>query len=1286
MIGSPRGRCRVFRGCRNQSRRGRPPGRQAWVEPLEGRIAPATLTLAGGDLTYEAAFGEANILTVDLVNVNGADFVRFREDGVGLTITPSGTGLVADAPNLVRAPLSGLTSIAISTQPVPDPNNPGDPDLVDDSIRLVLENTMPAAISIDAGPSTGDSLTIQGTPGDDSFSAVPSWSSGGARIVELSHASTTVQIGDVEHLTFDIAQAGQDLVQLDRYVAGLDRPGAFQILGGGAGSDSLQITGEGNLPQTVNLSDGLVSIRDTPPTQELLLGRSDNIAIDQPRVTLDVIQYDANGDPQSLIPYEDEGRYFTTVLLDTGATGILAAQELSSTLVDHGMQVDGLYQEQGVAGFSDVGVSAPYRVDFAGVSGVRNTIENFRMELGDFSFSFLGPWGLAGMPLMVNRVTSFDMSNWLDPFGLTDPADLEIGVDFSSQTPPDSGHQYHVPVQLVDFPASGAYPDNPVPTFAPLPEIPVKIRENGREVTGYFLVDTGAQLSILSTQVAFALGLDRNHNGTLEDEAVDHIDVGGIGGTTTIPMLPIDRLAVASTEGADLIWTKLLMGIEDISVPNGPTLLGVFGMDFLTSGWASKILPLLLGTPGSLENGYFSHIYLDFRNADAHQGTIIFDVVPEHDNPGQPIASTLAVGLSGVDTVQVSTGNGTDPTQNNADDIFNVSPSIKTRFVLDAGPHTSGDTLNVSLPDGLSASNDGSTIQVAGYQDIGYSHFEHVNIANNIDTTPPTAAIDPVTPDPRRVPVPAVTIQFSEPVLGFDLGDLALTRDGSPVSLADAHLITTDNVHYTLSGLDTATTAPGLYLLTLNASGSGILDLAGNPLAASATDDWRMLDTMIVTSFAPTASGFVLTFDRPIDPSVLNLYDTQFSGLGPADVSLVGGAVGPVPGSVVLDTTRTTLRFMARGGILPNDNYTVHVRSATDGLHDASGNLLDGNEDGVAGGDYAHTFNVAHQVTDVVLGVPDVVRGPSQDIHIPATDTTVGIPITIDNAAGVSTIELTVHYDPTLLNILDATTLPGLSGTLAVTDSGTGYISYLLLLDSPLPAGPLTLLSLTASVPASAPYGTNGAITLSNLSFDLGQRHGVADDGLQVVGFFGDADGSRSYNAYDASLIGRVALNRDAGFAAWPLTDPLPLADINGNGALDLQDAQLVASKSVSRVVPQIPDLPAGQFSGLGGADVILGGPPNLATSPGQTILLPPTGPSNAPTGRLILVAVPFTLAPAAAPAAAPVAPATLVDLALASDDLLAADAPPPSHTSLAPAQPLLSDLDRRGAFVDLGG
>src|SRR5207247_6418829 len=78
---------------------------------------------------------------------------------------------------------------------------------------------------------------------------------------------------------------------------------------------------------------------------------------------------------------------------------------------------------------------------------------------------------------------------------------------------------------------------------------------------------------------------------------------------------------------------------------------GVFGRDFLTSGWAAKLLPLILGQPGSSENGYFDHVYLDYRNSSSGTGTIIFDVDPSRDTPAPPDPHPLSVSYSSIAAV-----------------------------------------------------------------------------------------------------------------------------------------------------------------------------------------------------------------------------------------------------------------------------------------------------------------------------------------------------------------------------------------------------------------------------------------------------------------------------------------------------------------------------------------------------------------------------------------------------------------------------------------------------------
>lgn len=104
-----------------------------------------------------------------------------------------------------------------------------------------------------------------------------------------------------------------------------------------------------------------------------------------------------------------------------------------------------------------------------------------------------------------------------------------------------------------------------------------------------------------------------------------------------------------------------------------------------------------------------------------------------------------------------------------------------------------------------------------------------------IDRVAPMAAMVAVTPDPHGGPIDQIAIQFSEAVTGFDLADLALSREGEEsISLAGATLTTTDGVQWILGDLAGFTAEPGVYRLGLSSQGAGVADLAGNPLISDA--------------------------------------------------------------------------------------------------------------------------------------------------------------------------------------------------------------------------------------------------------------------------------------------------------------------------------------------------------------------------------------------------------------------------------------------------------------------
>ncbi|MFI5378323.1 MAG: PKD domain-containing protein [Tepidisphaerales bacterium] len=338
-----------------------------------------------------------------------------------------------------------------------------------------------------------------------------------------------------------------------------------------------------------------------------------------------------------------------------------------------------------------------------------------------------------------------------------------------------------------------------------------------------------------------------------------------------------------------------------------------------------------------------------------------------------------------------------------------------------------------------------------------------------------------------------------------------------------------------------------------------------------------------VTGFTPTASGFDVQLIRPANLSLLKLYTTESAAQLP-DVTLVGATVGSVRGSLVWDSSTNTAHFIKTGGVLLPDAYTATLASRPDGWVDTRGEQLDGNADGIAGGDYVAQFTVAASSSRIV-SLSDFARGPGQAVNLPATGS--GLPIRISDGTGVTSVQLTLGYDASILAINNVTGPAGWS--VDTTGSTPGHL--VISASGPaLASGVVTLLALNAAVRSDAQYGSMEMLRISGLAVNGGAIAATADDAVHKVAFVGDATGDRSYSGLDAADIARVVVGLDTGFAAYPLTDPAIVGDATGDGTLSGLDANSVARESVALSVPEIPDLPAGNVSVLpsGGLDPTL--------------------------------------------------------------------------------------------------
>ena len=204
------------------------------------------------------------------------------------------------------------------------------------------------------------------------------------------------------------------------------------------------------------------------------------------------------------------------------------------------------------------------------------------------------------------------------------------------------------------------------------------------------------------------------------------------------------------------------------------------------------------------------------------------------------------------------------------------------------------------------------------------------------DFTAPTATVDEVTPDPRSDAVNFVTIRFSENVAGVDLADFTLSRDAVPVDLEGQSFEKISSEEYRV-GLASVTAEVGNYVFGLNASGSGILDDAGNLLVDDAADDWVTDDT------PPTAEIGKIGPDDIDDPlgEVQIQFTEDVTGVDITDFTFSQDGVAVDIGSVGFKKkTASQYSINLTSVTLEKGNYILNLNAKDSGISDLSGNLF----------------------------------------------------------------------------------------------------------------------------------------------------------------------------------------------------------------------------------------------------------------------------------------------------------------------------------------------------------
>ena len=382
-----------------------------------------------------------------------------------------------------------------------------------------------------------------------------------------------------------------------------------------------------------------------------------------------------------------------------------------------------------------------------------------------------------------------------------------------------------------------------------------------------------------------------------------------------------------------------------------------------------------------------------------------------------------------------------------------------------------------------------------------------------------------------------------------------------------------------------------------------------------------------VTSFTQTSSGFVLTFSEAVDSSVINLIESKTISdkTGTVDLEFKRGAILQ-KGSLLFDSTGRTATFIAAGSVLSPGNYSLTLKGnrldsdgfVAKGFHTlATDQTLDGDLDGIAGGDYQASFTVAN-FNGPIASIADFARGPGQIVN--ALGASRGkLPIILNagsatSGISISTIDISLDYDSTLLqlnSVIGGIALPTNATVSYKTDSVTGKLTVTI--NSPTPfnlsGAALELLVIDAEVPQSASYGLAELLHLT-MSINGGAIISKTDDAVHLAAYLGDTSNDGKYSVVDIQALNsvsavsvstgiithakslnshplvRVNNNPTNGFSAYARLDPSLIGDItssathvNPNGVIDSNDTKALQDEVSGVNRSEIPALPVVDLS-----------------------------------------------------------------------------------------------------------
>ncbi len=387
-------------------------------------------------------------------------------------------------------------------------------------------------------------------------------------------------------------------------------------------------------------------------------------------------------------------------------------------------------------------------------------------------------------------------------------------------------------------------------------------------------------------------------------------------GVGTSPTVTLSSTAPATTNAAipvTVTFDEDVTGfdVDDVAVANGTK--SAFTNTTPNRVWTLTVTPT---APGAVTVDVAAAAATDAAlngNTVATQLTRTYDnVVPTvalsstAPNPTNtspiPVTITFSKDVSGFDLTDLTVGNGAAGNLQvvTANRVWtaDITPSGQGAVTVDLAANKAQDA-------------------------AGNNNTAATQLTRTYDNVAPTGAFAAVS-SPRTGLPGILNLTMSESVTGIDIGDFALTLNGTPVSLTTCAVGGTGaNWWIDLSSL---ISNDGTYVLTLTAAGSGIKDGANNPLGSDVTKTWVVDATPPTVTISSTRANPTNDL-TPIRVKVT--FSENVTGFESADVTVANAILSDF-------STVSASEYVFYLTITGNGHPTVNV--AANVAQDAGGN------------------------------------------------------------------------------------------------------------------------------------------------------------------------------------------------------------------------------------------------------------------------------------------------------------------------------------------------------------